>query len=1655
MKDTIPSWFETPPDVTSNPPVTTKLQELPFDKLSWEAFEKLCLRLARLEADVEHCQLFGERGQDQEGIDLYARLKVSEKYRVYQCKREKRFGPAKIRKAVDRFLEDEWAAKSDMLVLCTTESMSSRDRAKAMEAEQVRLRPRGVSLIPWDSGQLSIKLKKFPEIVDDFFGRAWVEAFCGKEAAKQLDRRLDAQEVAEFRRRFAVFYQRVFQKHDPGLPLAGGIEMGGVLPIEARYVLPDVDDQHTIHLYQSSGDAHGSSSDPDRHFLPGRFGDGTHDLLPDDRQKATRQTHSSYRQRHEIGGWLSTAQRSVILGGPGAGKSALLRFLIIDLLKESPTLPLLATKWGQHLPVWVPFALWTRIVSASQPGDTSLKSFLHGWLKSWDEEGLWPLVERALEDRRLLLLVDGLDEWTNEEAAAIALQRLQLFIEQRDLPAVITSRPNGFQRLGMQVAGWQVGRLSEFSGAQQRRLAHIWFSYWAQASGDVPQTSEKIERISQVETEEFMAELSGSADIKELAKVPLLLTLLIAHRSYNARLPQNRFKAYDSLIDHLLSKHPRMRRIAASLPQPSPGLSEEEVKRTLSYLAYKMQDQFSEGVVEQAKAAAVIENFLRGDEGDFFDFDRFEARKYGREILEVAETTAGLLVNRSPSELGFFHRAFQEYLAAVFISGMDLARQSELVFERCTDPQWREVILALFHITSRQEDVRLFINRIRAKEVNPVDKYAVKSLLSESAFGDFNCHVVLARELAVEAFKSIELGDRMSHREVLLRHVLSGLRSTKVRELVKEKLGEWFPHRGWWLQERVLKAMGKWPKAPEVVECLFRAIHDEKINVQRQAARSLAELAAGDEIICGRVAALAATAVDPLIRVAALEGYLQGWPTDQGLRKVLEAARRSVSPELRLVGILGRIQEHIQTEEDLEEALYLGSSIAGLHYNWDDVVERALTIGWPRSQKTKEACFFALGEGRRYSDSLDDKLAGPIMLRGYSQDDDVANYCAEEIGKMTRGDFSMFFSSNHENWSLLLENFRDHPVVVAAVDEWLQTAPQYRLIEICDAALVGRTEGAKAMLFRTAEQRGDTHWVAETFLKGWGMRDREVASWLTQLASASPVEVANIAELLPQIIEDKAECRRRLLAILEHEDLQGYKSTVLRTLLTLDDGEEKSEIASKLIDLSSPPEDGEGNYSLSFLIEQFPTDPRVRELVRRELSNPRGYYEPIAEAYGEDEQVRKALIRIATPLPAALRKVIAAYLGESADDSYSLSLLGLYEFDDDDEVMSQGSLGYYSRLRASGRDLSPALEKLSQGLVGVGVHYEMIRQAALAGLLVLDRLDVMAEKIEASSVLGRHPTSVRIIGGLSPNVPLLKTVLQHWAKIKETLGSSMWVRLADYPSQAIPIRFFESLCLFADEHPLPREEALSILQTARSSHPVVLRFLGRVLPQSRLLLDNCFFALGSPSLKNYYYIEEAVTAAELLGTHFGGDQDVLDRLTSEYPVAITDKDSFNGNLIMALCEGWPESEELEQIYEAAIEHQPLLSYPVYFQLVCRKGRSDLIFEALLGALEELEENSFHRDSFAARPVIRRLKEDDELLNLMTHKISNDPSPSVKATFARLIGAARGVSSELRAWGVSQAEDQLSGGVFPEVGLDLVSGDLRPVVHSLFDLLNIS
>ncbi len=114
-----------------------------------------------------------------------------------------------------------------------------------------------------------------------------------------------------------------------------------------------------------------------------------------------------------VGNWLSRHNRSIILGEPGYGKSALLRVAALQLLNglDEP----FSLAWHRLLPVWVSFGGFRAEVQ--RQNSLSLEDFIDQWLHQHGADPILPLFRRAGKQGEILLLIDGLDEGQNLHAA--------------------------------------------------------------------------------------------------------------------------------------------------------------------------------------------------------------------------------------------------------------------------------------------------------------------------------------------------------------------------------------------------------------------------------------------------------------------------------------------------------------------------------------------------------------------------------------------------------------------------------------------------------------------------------------------------------------------------------------------------------------------------------------------------------------------------------------------------------------------------------------------------------------------------------------------------------------------------------------------------------------------------------------------------------------------------------------------------------------------------------------------------------------------------------------------------------------------------------------------------------------------------------------
>lgn len=419
MTHRIPTWLDCPPDGdVPSPPVETRSQGLPFNGLTWQNFERLVLRLVRLESRVLDCQMYGTRGQAQDGIDILATNDSEPTKRIcYQCKKVEEFGPSDIRAAVEAFLIGRWADQAKEFVICVARPLEGTAQVGEIDVQRERLRQAGVSLVIWDGSQgglLCEKLKALPTLVDDFFGRSWVEIFNGKETAVNLGQRLDAVDLGRLRHRLTALYAVLFNQHDPGLRTTSG----HVADYLYRYVLPDVVESSKVAPTQIEQVQGSSANTPDE----GR------PLPPAGARSKVLAAGSSYDARRVVIDWLKDQQNCVVLGEPGYGKSAMLRHLALALLRQDDALAgQLNPRQLRRLPAWMSFAAFAAAIA--RRNDTSVADHFRAWLHQNSFDDVQPLFERSLRSSEVLLLVDGLDEASTQAHARLALDRIVAFAQ--------------------------------------------------------------------------------------------------------------------------------------------------------------------------------------------------------------------------------------------------------------------------------------------------------------------------------------------------------------------------------------------------------------------------------------------------------------------------------------------------------------------------------------------------------------------------------------------------------------------------------------------------------------------------------------------------------------------------------------------------------------------------------------------------------------------------------------------------------------------------------------------------------------------------------------------------------------------------------------------------------------------------------------------------------------------------------------------------------------------------------------------------------------------------------------------------------------------------------------------------------------------------
>jgi hypothetical protein len=470
------------------------------------------------------------------------------------------------------------------------------------------------------------------------------------------------------------------------------------------------------------------------------------------------------------------ANRAVLVGGPGEGKSTLGQYLaqlhravllnrIEDVALSEHYVPLIP-----RLPLRVVLRDYGQWLARRLNGDPAA-----GVLDQYICEQIELVTGRSINVTELhdvvaknpiLLILDGLDEVTNVGLKKTLLDRLSEFTDRcdevlgADMQILATTRP--------------IGYVEQFD---PRRYAHLrlvklepdqvrgYVRRWAAAR--------ELDDSKAGRLYESVDECLADPQIRLLTTTPLQVTILILIISSGGTPPRQREALFDDYLDVIYKRETaKGRHIIQSERELLIGLHK--------YVGYVLHEKATQAQAMSAVLLADdyekhVERFLRY-------YDPYSPSKHHKTELRAITKEAGerlvLIVEPVPGEFGFELRSIQEFFAACHL--VDTALGTEQRFDRFEAISrlihWRNVALFFAGRIGRNSpgEVPNVIEVCRAVDRDGPDRYIRRG-------------AELALELAADrAFGPNRVGQRslLEHGLGILESDLTSHRLSKVAELV-------------------------------------------------------------------------------------------------------------------------------------------------------------------------------------------------------------------------------------------------------------------------------------------------------------------------------------------------------------------------------------------------------------------------------------------------------------------------------------------------------------------------------------------------------------------------------------------------------------------------------------------------------------------------------------------------------------------------------------------------------------------------------------------------------------------------------------------------------------------------------------------------------
>ena len=1258
----------------------------------------------------------------------------------------------------------------------------------------------------------------------------------------------------------------------------------------------------------------------------------------------------------------------LIVGGPGSGKSSLLKYLTLQLLKGE------MGAYDGYLPIWMPFSYMARNC------DCDIKSIVQDWLqesKLWEENSHY--LEYAFEQKKILLIADGIDEWGDEPLQADRIiRKVKVETEAGNLLAIFSSREYGIANINSPFSTSDTYTIAPLSALQQDELVKKCVDHY---NGLVRETKRTAVFLS--------AKLRSLHDVDRMKENPMLLTILIGQYLQGNELPHNNIAAMDCIMEQLFVKHQQSRKYQAY--DYSGSFDYTSNKMMLGVLSKEMFDNYNDGSMDKTQAEILLNQYLNSQTSGL----ELSNAHIVDDLFRHDTHQLGVIEERIGSRISFINRQLQEFMAAKYLS-VDIDRAKVFIRDNVSNTGLHQVVLFLFEMMPASAFVGLY-NILKPIKVNDYRDYYLDKLKLEVLVRSVKAPKHFLLEEIEKYIYRIEWESDYDTKHDLLEILLDGLYNTSLQDCIEDFISRYIPSAPIYHDCRLSSLAQVADLTEEDRQFIVLTVINGDVNNKILASEVIRNHIAGDAKLLEMINSYIVPSTLPEVVAFFIRSVIvDGIDIDKENELVRKVVAGDIFTHFYQIEFSLLKGEPVSLDEFLE-------LVAELPFSIQEEANRLLQQYFPHDGTVMQKALVSVSASYRERGSISKDIAWKYLLTCWINHPNVIKAIKEELNNI----HPFNFGNSYEMWKIIQEQ-KLSPDLLQAITEWAVNRDIKHIkwgIESLIVNTIVNNPRIKAKLIEALEgMKSHQHIVVHPLIKNWG-QDADVIEKLQRYLDEMPLNQSSwIAGYAYEIYQGNEE---QIKAYLDKCINDANESIMKDRAVSVYIEHYKEEFAEKYI-----PRILNGEISMSdhilgskwsileAIIQNYPERQDVKEYVQNYYSDDYRFAGQIIAKYHGSELASR-MLRKWYHMDTRLRLMMIHKISNlSSIDEHLENMLRLFKQEGNAYVLCDTVLCLVDHLKRTGRD-TDVFKVAEEVFDTTQLTTEYAYKMRFCIYLMYHKLDEYVQ------------LNLRT-GGKEYEFVQMDIFYNNSPYIEKTIVDEVDYLLADDMANLKKIvkedKGLYSYIVFFSKYINPTSDAARIIVKYLNENrdniddANILLFLMKVGNQKHLLKELVIANIDNTNS------EMSATLAQIIVTEFNNDEEIKQLLKLEQWK--WHDDSFNK--ISINCSLNTNGEKLKEIYNESKKnkHQLTNSYASYNFIFSMMDENKVV-ENLKYYLTELQ------DAFAYRmivtPLTVRLKRDKATADKLYEELLQTEDPRIRVGFYSILSSAGVKSVELRDW----------------------------------------